>query len=249
MIFITGDTHADFNRFSTKSFPEQRNMTKDDFVIICGDFGGLWDDSAREHYWLDWLEDKPFTTLFVSGNHENYDMLKDLPWKVWNSGTVNFIRPSVIHLRRGQIFHLQGKKFFTFGGARSHDISDGILSLDDPDFRSKYDSLRRKDGMFRIDHVSWWKEEMPNRREMHMGRMNLIRANHKVDYIITHDCPTDVQYKLGYGRYEPDKFTDYLERDVEHTTDFQHWYFGHYHTNRDIGDRFTCMYHEILRIL
>lgn len=40
MIYITGDTHAEFSRFSTKRFPEQKEMTKDDYVIICGDFGG-----------------------------------------------------------------------------------------------------------------------------------------------------------------------------------------------------------------
>ena len=40
MIFITGDTHGDWiNRLRTKVFPEQKEMTKDDYVIICGDFG------------------------------------------------------------------------------------------------------------------------------------------------------------------------------------------------------------------
>ncbi|WP_368041519.1 metallophosphoesterase family protein [Bittarella massiliensis (ex Durand et al. 2017)] len=78
MIFITGDTHGDFTRFSSENFPEQKRMNKEDFVIICGDFGGLWDGTRKEHYWLDWLENKPFTTLFVSGNHENYDLLSTL---------------------------------------------------------------------------------------------------------------------------------------------------------------------------
>ena len=40
MIYVTGDCHADFTRFNTKIFPEQYEMTKDDYVIICGDFGG-----------------------------------------------------------------------------------------------------------------------------------------------------------------------------------------------------------------
>ena len=31
----------------------------------------------EERHWLDWLEAKPFTTLFVSGNHENFGMLTD----------------------------------------------------------------------------------------------------------------------------------------------------------------------------
>ena len=85
MFFITGDTHRDFTRFSAKSFPEQKNMSKDDYVIVCGDFG-IWDTSNEERYWLGWLNDKPFTTLFVTGNHENFDLLKVLPIENWRGG-------------------------------------------------------------------------------------------------------------------------------------------------------------------
>ena len=79
MLFLTGDTHGDFTRFRTDIFPEQKQMTKEDYVIVLGAFGGVWDGSKEEQYWLDWLEDKPFTTLFVSGNHENYDLLAAYP--------------------------------------------------------------------------------------------------------------------------------------------------------------------------
>ena len=104
-VYVTGDTHGDWmNRLKTDSFPEQKEMTKDDYVIICGDFG-LWDNSNREKYNLDWLEDKPFTTLFVSGNHENYDILDSLPVSELHGGKVNFVRPSVIHLMRGEVFN------------------------------------------------------------------------------------------------------------------------------------------------
>ena len=46
--------YADFTRFSTENFPEQSEMTKEDYVIICGDFGGVWDkgeESPREKWW------------------------------------------------------------------------------------------------------------------------------------------------------------------------------------------------------
>ena len=43
MIYVTGDTHGDFERFREDIFPEQKTKTKDDYVIICGDFGGVWD--------------------------------------------------------------------------------------------------------------------------------------------------------------------------------------------------------------
>lgn len=57
-------------------------MGKEDYVVICGDFGGVWHtdrksaaESPEEAQALDWLENRPFTTLFISGNHENYDRL------------------------------------------------------------------------------------------------------------------------------------------------------------------------------
>jgi hypothetical protein len=62
VIWITGDTHGDFRRFATGSFPQQKRMSRDDYVIITGDYGGIWDGSPRETYWLNWLEEKPFTS-------------------------------------------------------------------------------------------------------------------------------------------------------------------------------------------
>ena len=42
MIYITGDCHGNYERFNASIFPEQNEMTKEDYVIICGDFGGVW---------------------------------------------------------------------------------------------------------------------------------------------------------------------------------------------------------------
>ena len=82
MIYITGDCHSNFELFNTWNFPEQKEMTKDDYVIICGDFGGVWNkdgESKMETSVLDWLDGKAFTTLFVDGNHENFDRLYAYP--------------------------------------------------------------------------------------------------------------------------------------------------------------------------
>ena len=77
MIYATGDTHGNFERFREEYFPEQTSMTKDDYVIVCGDFGGVWDGGRQEQTRLDRLEQLPFTLLFVSGNHENFDLLAE----------------------------------------------------------------------------------------------------------------------------------------------------------------------------
>ena len=105
MIYITGDTHSDFSRFTEEKFPIQSEMTKDDYIIICGDFGGVWtfeEESSKEKEALDWLNNKNFTTLFVDGNHENYTRLYNYPIEEWKGGKVHKIRDSVLHLMRGE---------------------------------------------------------------------------------------------------------------------------------------------------
>ena len=156
MIYITGDTHGGFQRFNTKNFPQQKQMGHSDYAVITGDFGGVWDDSPREAYWLNWLEEKPFTTLFVDGNHENFDRLGELPVHQWQGGKVHYVRPHVLHLMRGQVFEIGGITFFTMGGAASHDIQDGILDPASPGFEQEYWFKRRTRQRFRVKGVSWW---------------------------------------------------------------------------------------------
>ena len=144
MVFVTGDCHGNFRRFQSECFPEQANMTKGDTVIIAGDFGGVWFGDSRDDETLDWLERLPFTLAFVCGNHENYDALERYPVAEWHGGKVHRVRPHVLHLMRGQIFELDGYLFFTMGGAKSHDIEDGILEPDAPDFERRLTMRQRK---------------------------------------------------------------------------------------------------------
>ncbi len=248
MIYATGDTHGSFQRFSLECFPEQVEMTREDYMIICGDFGGVWDGSKKEKQNLDWLEKLPFTTLFVSGNHENFDRLKNYSVEEWNGGKVQRIRPHVIHLMRGQIFNLMGHTFFTMGGASSHDIEDGILHPKAPDFQEQYLTLRRMGGRFRVVHRSWWRQELPNNKEYEEADRNLKRVDYRVDYIITHCAPSSIVDKLGDKQYTHDRLTDYLEK-VKKTTKFYYWLFGHYHDNKIFNDQFILLWEQMIRVL
>lgn len=244
MIYITGDTHSNFSRFTEDKFPIQSEMTKDDFVIICGDFGGVWtfeEESSHEKQMLDWLDSKNFTTLFVDGNHENYTRLYNYPVEKWNGGKVHKIRNSVIHLMRGEIFDIDNKKIFTFGGARSHDIQDGILNLDEEERIYEY---RKKGAYFRIRDFSWWDLELPTNQEMENGIKNLEKVNYKVDYIISHCCSTSIQTLIN-PTYKKDTLTDYLQQISEKCT-FKKWYFGHYHDNRQINSQYVLLYEDIV---
>ena len=244
MIYITGDTHSDFSRFTEENFPIQAEMTKDDYVIICGDFGGVWtfeEESRREKEALDWLDNKSFTTLFVDGNHENYARLYNYPVEEWHCGKVHKIRNSVLHLMRGEIFDIDNKKIFAFGGARSHDIQDGILNLDEEEKIYEY---RKRGAYFRIRDFSWWDLELPTNQEMENGIKNLEKVNYKVDYIISHCCPTSIQALIN-PIYKRDILTDYLQQISEKCT-FKRWYFGHYHDYKQVNSQFTLLYENIV---
>lgn len=247
MVYVTGDCHGDYRRFDNKEFPEQKEMTRDDYVIVCGDFG-YWDKSSEQEWWRKWLARKPFTLLFVDGNHENFDMLKELPVREWHGGKIQKIKNNVFHLMRGQVFEIEGKKFFTFGGARSHDISDGILEPDDPEFRDKYRTYSMLGYCFRVNHESWWKEEMPSEEEFAEGIANLERNDWKVDYIISH-CASNSCQALAIGGWgERNQLTDYFDM-IQQRCEYKEWFFGHYHDNRRITEKDTLLYENIVRIL
>ena len=252
MIYITGDCHSCFERFSTDIFYEQKEMTSQDenFMIITGDFGGVWhqEESKSEKWELDWLESKPFTTLFVDGNHENFDRLYSYPVKEWHGGLVHEIRPHVLHLMRGQVYTIEDKKFFTFGGASSHDIQDGILDYEDEDWREKARALEKQGKyMYRIKGLSWWKQELPTEYEMETGKFNLAKHDNKVDFIISHSPAASHIALLGHGLYEQDILTQYLE-EIRCTTEYKRMFMGHMHINKAINDRDICLYEQIIRI-
>ena len=225
-------------------------MTKEDYVIICGDFGGVWNkevENKEEKHLLDWLEGKPFTTLFVDGNHENFDRLYSYPVELWHGGKVHKIRPSVIHLMRGQIYEIDGKSFFTFGGASSHDIESGILDPEDSDFKEKKKWLDREWRSYRVNHITWWAQELPSEEEMQEGRANLAAHDNQVDFIVTHCCATSTQMLIDEQKLKPDIETDYLE-EIKQTIQFKKWFFGHYHDNRNVSKKEILIYEQFVRI-
>lgn len=253
-IFVTGDIHSDPTKLNTDNFPVGKELDKDDFVIICGDFGLVWQftgESPREKFFLDWLEDKPFTTLFCDGNHENFERLNNYPVEEWHGGNVHKIRPSVIHLMRGQVFNLLGTKVFSFGGAQSHDIKDGILDPDkEEDCEKIYAWRRMPNKLFRILGVSWWKEELPSVDEYDEGIKNLRKNNYAVDIIVSHDCSETAQKTLGALQgniYESNKLNAYFE-DINKHIEFKKWFFGHYHVNQSLSRKIKCLYEDIVEV-
>lgn len=127
MIYITGDTHGDFARFSAKSLRRAgMELTQEDYIIICGDFGLCWAKDKTFEYHCKNFAEKPYTILWVQGNHENYDMIGEYPLEEWHGGNVrHIIRDKVILLERGQVFEIEGKSFLHLEGRRPMTFREG----------------------------------------------------------------------------------------------------------------------------
>lgn len=241
MIHVTGDTHGDFQRVVRAS----KQVDEDDYIIIAGDFGCIWNNSPMEQYYLNLLNQLPANICFIDGNHENFNLINNFPVVSWHGGYTHMIRPRIMHLMRGQIYTIEGKTIFTFGGAQSHDIDDGILDPEERSFRIKKKRLDAEGKTrYRIKNKSWWEQEMPVESEYSEARKNL--EGRSVDYIITHCGPRSI-VKKGTGIDDDDKLTNFFE-EINDKTSFKHWYFGHYHNDVKITDKHTLLYHNTINL-
>ena len=222
MLYITGDTHGNFDRIL--KWTETTNLNKDkDFLFILGDFGYIWDNkrTSFEKDNLDFISCLPFTTLFIDGNHENHERLNSMRVVNFSGGKAHKVYDSIYHLMRGQVYEIAGKRIFTFGGASSIDKH------------------------LRTEGISWWKEEEFNYREANTAYENLNNVGWEVDYVLTHSAPFSIRDKL----FESNK-PSYTERMLEamlRNIKFKRWYFGHYHIDKKM-DNFTAMYENIERM-
>lgn len=240
MIYITGDTHGDFKKITPPSFCGKPG----DSILICGDFGGVWDGSAEEEAALDGLAELPYDILFVDGNHENFDLMNALPVSSRYGGKVRFVRRNVIHLMRGQAFDIEGFSFFTMGGGSCHDVSGGIYEPDDPCIAAAEKRMAEDNLPFRINHVSWWTDELPNDAEYDEAERSLSSRGYSFDFIVTHCAPTHIQDVFSPFPFPPDRLTDYLSGVAERCV-FRKWFFGHYHQDSSYGEKYELLFDSV----
>ena len=230
MIYITGDTHGIIDIGKIKTFLSTTHVTKDDYLIILGDvccprFKHELPYCEAFRFW----ENVPMTVLFIDGNHENFGQLNKLPVEMWNGGKVHKLSDNLIHLMRGQVFNIEGKTFFTMGGAVSIDKAN------------------------RTPYVDWFEEEDCSYAETNEALDNLKLVNNKVDYVLTHCIGKEfmvrrmsdkmLMYPYAFGSIN--NFLDYINDVVE----YKKWYFGHYHLDISYeNENKECLYNLIKKI-
>ncbi|MCQ2487477.1 MAG: metallophosphoesterase [Clostridia bacterium] len=224
MVYVTGDLHGDFDRFKTSSM---KKLGKGDTLIVCGDFGFLWDGSAAETKVLEKLAKMKFNICFVEGTHENFNLLNSYPVSEWNGGKVHHIVGSVYHLMRGQVFNIEGFRIFTMGGGESPDIE------------------------IRMANDNWYPEESPNQQELIEGAENMAKYGNVVDFVITHEPSAKVKEFLQMQSTDKSRVTllnTYFE-ELAYAVNYKKWYFGSLHVDKHISATQVAVFTDVIEAL
>lgn len=225
MLYITGDTHGNFEEFKNRM--SGRHLTKDDILLITGDFGFDWDSKTRDR----WIAAKrDYTVLFCDGNHENFDILKTLPETTMFGNTVGVFGNDTYRLLTGNMYEIEGLKCFVFGGAFSPDCS------------------------LRIPKVEWWPEEIPNYSQYEKAVRSLRENDYKFDLFISHTSKNAIKDRVGVpipNIYDPvEKMIENLEDEIAcHGGSWGSSWFGHFHKNLNFNDKYHCRYDGLSRII
>ena len=221
-IFICADTHGLMDIKKVKRLAETKQVDYGDYIIICGDVGIGWNEEITKDL-IEFYESLGTNILFIDGNHENFNTLKQFPMENWNGGCSHRISEHIRFLVRSQVFTILGKTFLTLGGADSHDKSN------------------RKIG------ESWWKEERISPVDIKITLVNLTEYNNKVDYILTHTPNQIFADKLfekftqcgeEFPRFLQPKFncndSGKMLDEIANKVQFKKWFCGHWHIDEKI---------------
>lgn len=234
MIYIRGDTHGQIGQFSEDVMPGESSWTQEDILLVTGDFGYVFmgeENYISEKNNLDTLARKPYTILFIDGNHEGFQFLKQYPEEIRYGAPVRRIRNNIFWLQRGYVYSIEGRTFFVMGGAYSVDRV----------FRQQY--------FERTGERIWFEEELPNNEEYNRAIKNLNACGRKVDSIITHTAPSSAILRLtntlpDIHEKELAEFLDWIYHDV----DFNKWFFGHLHVDQMFGDKMIACYKQVHKL-
>lgn len=221
MLYFTGDLHGDADRISKNAL---HMLHAGDTLIVCGDFGFIWNNDKAEQKIITSLSKRKYNICFVDGINENYDILNSLPIAVWNGGKTHKISDNIYHLMRGQIFNIEGKKVFTMGGGEDPEM----------DLQEDEEIMNHK--------------EIPTSQEMLNGVTCLESVGYKVDYIVTHEPPAKTRDFLLLSANKTLRVTAlgaYLD-ELMQQAEYKRWFFGSVHIDTFISESQVALFRNIV---
>ena len=220
-VYLTGDMHADLDN-ERREYIQQ--LKPSDVLIVLGDFGYTWNRETLKKYSV------PCKTLVVDGNHDNFTYLDNCAVEDMYGSKVQVIKENVYRLLTGNMYNIEGYKFFVFGGASSIDKA------------------------WRTPYKSWWPEEIPSNETFQKALNTLKEEKWSFDFFLSHTCSE--QTCKDFFHY-PSNFIDPVEKmisEIEYSISvnnpsLKYWhFFGHHHSNKSTF-REVCLYEGVVKLV
>ena len=218
MIWVTGDKHG---QLSAMELPDYKKIKKNDTLLICGDFGFIWDHSRAETKTLKALNKRKYTIAFVDGCHENFELLESYPIVEFHGGKARQIMPNIFQLMRGEVYEIEGKKILAFGGG-SVENTTGDLDQN-------------------------WENVEPTTAQIDNAVQHIKQVEGAVDIIISHEPPYSILGCMDINKADGTTIHDVLEQIRTHCK-FKKWYFGKFHVDKEIPPYYTAVFDGLIPI-
>lgn len=261
MLFITGDIHGDvIERFSFRQNAALRQLTNEDIIIQLGDFGQPFGPTTYKEaeYVFNFLNEKPWTTIVIGGNHDDYDYWQSCPQVELLGGkarqaTFNGKNFSVFFIDEITILNIDNCNILCIPCAESHD-ADVLLDPNEIEFKRKQATLRKQHQWFRVIGRSWWPQEKMNIQKN--SEFMEHHMNEHFDFILTHDAPALINSWFKRPEDPAKRISTagqlFLE-ELRKNLDFGVWFHGHFHFtgswNKLYDERICGIYFEIIQLI
>jgi 3-oxoacid CoA-transferase subunit A len=242
-IFITGDKHRRFEK--VKYFCRKMNTKRHDVLIILGDAGFNYYGDKRDDKLKRKIAKLNITLFCIHGNKENRPQnVGTYGFRSFCGGKVYYEPkyPNIYFAIDGEIYTFDGKKYMVAGGAHS------------------VDKMRCLE-----EGTPFWPDEMPSDAIKKSVEQKLHNEGNKIYGMLTHTCPIDYlptemfmstrqnadikkdERKVTTKRiFKPDidRSTEMWLGELEKKINYEVWFCGHYHTDKQI-DKIQMMHHDI----
>ena len=252
MLYFHGDIHGNIiDNFSYRHNPEMRTLTENDYLIVLGDCGVPWNYATekRDSYELRWLNERPYKTIFITGNHDNYDLIEQMPQIDFYNGVARQAVfkgetfENIVYIDKPTVLDIQEQHILVIPGADSHDIQDGIIDGTDPNWKKLFKTAWKNWKRVRVSHITWWPQEKLQIDEIE----KILKTDNNFDFILSHECPSS-QLIYFRRRFSPTDGEIYLEQ-VKEKVDYKIWLHGHMHQfANNYYDNIICLYNDLLSL-
>jgi len=245
--YITGDKHRDFSQ--VERFCIEERTRRKDVLIVLGDASFNYYGDERDDELKTIVSGFSITLFCLHGNKE------ERPQNIGSYGMRNFCGgkvyyepkyPNIYFAIDGEVYNFDGREYLVMGGAHSVD-KQRCFELGKP----------------------YFDDEMPSDKAKSKALDNLAARGNNIYGLLTHTCPLkylpremfmttreDAQKRAKKRRFtlpflkkktfkpDIDRSTEEWLDKLEDTVEYEEWFCGHYHIDKEI-DKITMLHRHI----